>query len=198
MNIGANTTPRARLRLIEHRDPFGNRPSGLSHTFPVKSDELILSGMVISVERNVTYSRNEWVKGYSGSSAGREIAFAVDDSTDPDVVTAGNLRGLSARGKHDISVPYTKTGETYTFGQELTYDGVTGYLKAAGSGDLVLAVVSKDYASPVDHKTTYIPADATATQSAGVAGGQFILGHHTNATDVNLVRIVTAEPYLKA
>ena len=199
VNIGPNTTKRARLRLIEHRDPYGNRPTGLSGTFPVKSGEAILSGMLMSVVRNTVTGRNEWVKGYSGSSQGLELAFAVDDATDPDVVAAGNLRGLSARGRHDISIPYTKAGETYQYGDELTYDGVTGHLKkVTGVGELVVAVVSKDYDSPVDHQTTFVPADATATVSAGVQGGQYLLGHHTNATDVRLVRLVTVEPYLSA
>ncbi len=199
MNIGPNTTLRARLRLIEHRDPLGNRPTGLSGTFPVKTGEAILSGMLMSVVRNTVSGRNEWAKGYNPSAAqGRELAFAVDDATDPDVVAAGNLRGLSARGRHDISIPYTKANETYQYGDELTYDGVTGYLKAATTGNLVVAVVSKDYASPVDHQTVFTPADATATVSAGVQGGTYTLGHHTNATDVTLVRIITVEPYAAA
>jgi len=200
VNIGPNTTQRARLRLIEHRDPYGNRPTGLSGTFPVKSGAAILSGMLMSVVRNSVSGRNEWALGYNPAVAqGREIAFAVDDATDPDVVAAGNLRGLSARGRHDISIPYTKANETYQYGDELTYDGVTGYLKkVTGAGQLVVAVVSKDYDSPVDHQTVFVPADATATVSAGVQGGQYLLGHHTNATDVRLVRIITVEPYLSA
>ncbi len=200
MTVGPNTTKRERLRLIEHRDPFGNRPTGLSGTFPVKADELILSGMVISVERNITYSRNEWVVGHTtADSLGKELAFAVDDSTDGDVVAAGNLRGLTARGGHDISIPYTKEGELYQYGDLLAPDYTNpGWLKKAEVGDLVVGVVSKDYESPVDHKTTFIPAPATPTVSAGVKGGTFILGHHTAAKDVRLVRIITCEPYLLA
>ncbi len=199
MTVGPNITKRARLRLIEHRDPFGNRPTGLSGTFPVKADATILSGQLISVKRNTVTGVNEWVLGYNpASSQGREIAFAIDDSTDPDVIAAGNLRGLSARGRHDISTPYTKAGETYQLGAELTYDGVTGFLKAAVGGDLVVAVVSKDYSAPVNHATSYVPNDATANVSAGVTGGSFHLGHHTAAESVSLTRVITVEPYVKA
>lgn len=198
MTVGPNTTKRERLRLIEHRDPYGNRPTGLSGTFPVKADEEILSGHLISVERNVTYSRNEWVKGHTtADSLGLELAFAVDDATDGDVVAAGNLRGLTARGGHDISIPYTKEGEIYKYGDLLSPDYTNpGWLKKAEPGDLVVAVVSKDYESPVDHKTTFVPAPATGQVSAGVKGGSFHLGHHTAAKDVRLVRIITCEPYL--
>jgi hypothetical protein len=199
MTVGPNITKRARLRLIEHRDPFGNRPTGLSGTFPVNADATILSGQLISVKRNTVTGVNEWVLGYNpATSQGREIAFAIDDSTDPDVIAAGNLRGLSARGRHDISTPYTKAGETYQYGTELTYDAVTGFLKAAVATNLVVAVVSKDYSAPVNHATSYVPNDATADVSAGVTGGSFHLGHHTAADSVSLTRIITVEPYVKA
>lgn len=155
--------------------------------------------MLISVERDNILSRNVWVRGYDPVTAqGKELAFAVDDSTDVDVVAAGNLRGLSVRGGHDISIPYTKADETYQYGDELTYDEATGYVTKANPGDLVVAVVTKDYSSPVENKTVYTPSDATATVSAGVTGGTFVLGRHSNAADVRLVRIVTVEPYTAA
>lgn len=198
MNIGTNETLRAKLRMTIHRGGTGQRPNRLSSTHAVADAEVILSGQVMTLVRNSAKSRNEWVKGLTGSSLPNTFYIAVDDSADGDGVAAGNLQGLSVRGDYEISTAHFKSGETYYAGDALTPDGTTGNLKkATTSSDTVIAHVVKDFDAPVDLGATYTdlkPTPAT-TVSSGVQGGVFVRSRETNAQDLNRIRVELVQPY---
>ncbi len=199
MNIGIETL-RAGLRLTIHRGGVGNRPNRLSASAPVADGETILSGQVMTLVRNATLSRNEWVRGVTGSSQANTYYIAVDDSTDGDVLAAGSLQGLSVRGDYEISTSQFKAGESYVVGDPLTPDADTGTLKKATAGDEVIAHVVKDYDGPVDLGASFTdllpnPAD---TQSAGVKGGVYRRPRETDAQDLQRLRIELVPPYILA
>lgn len=179
-----------------HRGGVGNRPNRLSASAPVKDGEEILSGMVMTLNRNTDTGRNEWIKGFDGSdSLPNTYYIAVDDSTDGDVVAAGSLQGLSVRGDYEISTSHF-TGSTFYAGDALKADGVTGKLvKTITPGDVVIAHVVKDYVGPVDLAASFTPYGATATQSDGVTGGIYRRPRETNAQDLNRLRIELVPPY---
>lgn len=203
MNIGTNETLRARLRLTIHRGGVGQRPNRLSATAPVKTDETITSGMVMTLVRNSLEGRNEWVKGLTVDSLPNTFYIAVDDSKDGDVVAAGKtgngeLQGLSVRGDYEVSTSAYKTGTTYHAGDALTPDGSTGNLKkATEAGQIVIAHVVKDFDGPVDLGATYtdLLPDPATTVSSGVQGGVFVRSRETNAQDLTRLRIELVPPY---
>jgi hypothetical protein len=196
VNVGIET-PRAGLRLTIHRGGVGNRPNRLSASAPVAEDETILSGMVMTVVRNATLGRNEWVRGVTGSSQPNSYYIAVDDSTDGDVVTSGNLQGLSVRGDYEVSTSQFKSGESYVVGDALTPDAATGKLKKATASDVVIAHVVKDYLGPVDLAASFtsLKPDPATTQSTGVQGGIYRRPRETNAADLHRLRIELVPPY---
>ncbi len=197
MNIGIETL-RAGLRLTIHRGGVGNRPNRLSASHPVADGETILSGMVITPVRNVTLSRNEWVRGVTGDSLDHAFYIAVDDSADGDVAAAGSLQGLSVRGDYEVSTSQFKTGESYVTGDPLTPDADTGKLKKATSGDTVIAHVVKDYDGPVDLGATFtdLLPDPATTVSTGAQGGTYTPAKETNAQDLQRLRIELVAPYV--
>lgn len=204
--ITGSDTKRAKLRLTIHRGPIGNRPDRLSKTYPVAEGETILSGQVISIRRNSLTQQNEWVRGHNaGLDQPNSFFIAVDDRvvsqygiSDRDVHAAGNLQGLSVRGDYELSTAHFKSGESYVSGDELTYDAVSGNLKKATTGDIVIGVVSHDYSAPVDFSSVYVPAADPAGQvSDGVKGGSFTIGRHSNAQALTYLRFETRQSYKK-
>lgn len=200
MNIGSETK-RAKLRLTVHRGGVGQRPNRLSTTHPVATGETILSGMVCTLKENPTKSRLEWIKGVTVDSQPNQYFFAYDDSTDGDVQAAGNLQGLSVHGDYELSTAHFAEGMgiSYSQGTPLTADAATGNVKPAQAGDVVIGIVSRDYAPPVDLAAGYVegsllPAD-DANITAGVQGGVFITGKATNAVDLRRIRFTTVQPY---
>lgn len=199
MNVGIETQ-RAGLRLTIHRGGVGNRPNRLSASAPVADGEdTILSGMVITMVENAVKGRNEFVRGVTVDSLPNNFYLALDDSTDGDVVAAGSLQGLSVRGDYEVSTSQFADGETYTVGTELTPDGATGLLTPASAGDVVIAVVTKDYNPPVDLAASFtgLQPNPATTQSTGVQGGVYRRPRETNAADVTRLRIELVQPYIK-
>lgn len=205
MNIGSEPL-RSKLRMIIHRPVggVGQRPTRLSSTHAVQSGATIASGMVMTLVENATLGRLEWTPGFDAGALGARpntFHFAVDDSTDGDVGAAGNFQGLSVRGDYELSSARFKAGETYKVGDPLTFDGVTGNLKLASAPtDIVIAHITEDYASPVDFGGGYVtgslePAEGGSV-TPGVQGGVYLTGKHTNASNLELVRFETVQPYL--
>lgn len=179
-----------------HRGGVGNRPNRLSASAPVQDGEEILSGMVMTLNRNTETGRNEWIKGFDAvASLPNTYYIAVDDSTDGDVAAAGSLQGLSVRGDYEISTSQF-TGTTFYAGDALKADGVTGKLvKTTTPGDVVIAHVVKDYTGPVDLAASFDTYGATATQSDGVTGGIYRRPRETNAQSLERLRIELVPPY---
>ncbi len=119
--------------------------------------------------------------------------------TDADVRAAGTLAGLSSNGDHDLSSAWYLLGETYQVGTELTPDGTTGQFRPAEPGELVFAKVKRDFDPPVDFGPVYTPASQTGTVSAGVRGGSFKVGRHSEAQPEGLllVRMELVPTYIK-
>jgi hypothetical protein len=124
-----------------------NTPGYFSEDAPVADNVVIKSGQVISLSWNGTKLVYEWILG---GVAGQISFIAYQDSSDEDVVECGKLTGLSCLGKFVIQTGYYKTGDTYNNGVALTYDGVTGDLKAttAESGLPILGYCSKGLRGP--------------------------------------------------
>jgi hypothetical protein len=96
---------------------------------------------VISAFLNATDGQTEWQLGWTSGS----IPFiALNDSTDRDVIEAGNLVALSCAGKFEIQTPFitglnglSGTLGTLNIDTPLVPDGTTGNLKpAAGTTGL--------------------------------------------------------------
>lgn len=190
--------------MTVHRGYDGNRPTRLSATLPVREGVTILSGQIMSIRRNTSKGINEWSLGYDPEEdQANSFYVAFDDSADGDVKTAGNLQGLSVRGQYELSTAHVKTGEAYLAGDELTFDmagtNIGGFKKVPATVGtyIVIAHVVKDFEAPVNLGSVYTPAAAVGGVSAGVQGGSFTLATHSNATDLNRVRIELVQPYNK-
>ena len=140
---------------------------------------LIKSGQVCYKDWNGTKNRYEMALG---CVAGAVPYFAVNDSDQGDVLGSGLLRVISAQEVRVIQTAYYKTGETYNVGDALTYDGVTGNVKPAGTGDVILGYVEREQrASDVA---------AAAAQESGVRDLQ-AAGDYDGFTSANVLTLST-------
>ncbi len=134
------TIKRSYPRVVVLRGYDPNEPRTLTQAFPVKDGVVIKSGQTISLAWSATNSRYEWVLG---ATAPATPYIALEDSTDEDVIEAGKLPALSCAGQFEIQTAYYKSGDTYNVDTPLTYDGTTGNLKAATTGDPVVGFVTR-------------------------------------------------------
>jgi hypothetical protein len=118
------TVKRAKPRIHILSGYGGNEPDNLRVNAAPKSGEVIMSGMLISLDEN-----GQWVKG---CPAGKVPYFAFHDQADYDVQAANSLTGLSCLGKYRIQTAYvTVDGNTYGPNTPLMPDGAhPGYVKA--------------------------------------------------------------------
>jgi hypothetical protein len=136
-----------RVEVLRGFDP--NEPKTFTQAFPVSASGspsivvdgaiipsiLIYSGQVISATWNSGDGQYEWQLGWTSGSI---PYIALNDSTDRDVLEAGNLVALSCAGKFEIQTPFI-TGlnglagslGTLTIDVPLTPDGTSGNLKPA-------------------------------------------------------------------
>lgn len=137
------------VQIVRGDDP--NNPGYISETAPVKDGEVIMSGMVISLEYVVANERYEWVKGWT---AGTVPHIARQDYISPDVLEAGVLTGLSCAGKFRIRTGYYKTGASiaYNAGTAVVPDGTTGNLTTSDgtAGSAVMGYLTKLMRGPYD------------------------------------------------
>ena len=124
--------------VLRGYDP--NEPKTLTQAFPVKDGVVVKSGQTISLAWSATNSQYEWVLG---ATAPATPYIALEDSTDEDVIEAGKLPALSCAGQFEIQTPYYNATGAYIVDTPLTYDGVTGSVKAAGAGDPVVGFVTR-------------------------------------------------------
>jgi hypothetical protein len=133
-----------RLTVLRGYDP--QEPTTRLASYPVADGVVIKSGQVISLKWNATEGRDEWVLGVLTDDAIiRTPYIALNDSTDEDVIEAGTLPALSCAGQFELRMGFFKDGDTYNQDIPLTFDGVTGNVKATtwASGAPVLGVVSR-------------------------------------------------------
>lgn len=130
--------PAPRVQILRGWDLVST--ATLNQVHPVKEGVTILSGQIIHREWNNTLNRYEWELG---CEAGKAPFIAFQDSYEADVVATDGLTGISISGDYEIQTAHYKTGETYNVDTLLTFDGVTGDVKPAAEGDLILGRVSK-------------------------------------------------------
>ena len=146
-------------------------PTHLSNTLAIKSGEEPKSGMIVSKEWVSANSRYEWTVG---CVAGRTPYFAYESDTAFDIVSSGKLMGLSCGDDYRIQTGYYKDGDTYNADVRLTFDGTTGDVKAATSGEEVLGIVG-DIRGPKDLATS----------------GTYPTGEMSGVTDANVIILDT-------
>jgi hypothetical protein len=166
-----------RVEVLRGYNP--NEPHTLSQSHPVKANVTIKSGQVISLTWVGGNSRYEWQLGCADGLMGYIALQDWDQSVtgglgafgyDPDVIEAGKLTGLSCAGQFEIQTAYFKTGESYPMDQALTFDGVTGDLKPAGSSDQVLGRI---------------------TRPSGQSGARDLTGIHSGASTLDVIIFTT-------
>ena len=143
-----------RLEVLRGFNP--NEPFTLSQAYPVKSGVTILSGQVISPEWQSATEDYQWVLGVA--SQGVAPFIALNDSADYDVVSAGNLNGLSCAGQFEVQIPFYKTADAANLvnGVAIAADGTTGNIKVAGTSDVVIGNITRNHG----------PLDITGTNSS--------------------------------
>lgn len=161
------TRSKPRIQVLTGFNPTEPSSGLMPERYPVKSGETIKSGQVISKE--LVGGAYQWVKG---GAAGRQHFLALRDSSDLDVVEAGNLPGipLSLRGVK-VQTPYYKSADANNLndGAELTFDGTTGDLKVASNGDRIIAVVTNGQRGPA---VGYSNEDATSPLTITIIGAE--------------------------
>jgi len=95
------------------RGYWGNEPYARTYSAPVTSGVTIQSGQVISL------TADAWVLG---CAAGKEPFIAFHDSVDTDVVSAGQLVGLSCAGQFEIETGWFDGTQTYVESSPLKAD----------------------------------------------------------------------------
>lgn len=141
---GNRTKPR--IEVLRGFDP--NEPTNLRVSAPVAAGVTIKSGQIVSLWYNTETSRLEWVLGVDTSGGGRnqpaytQCYLAYNDSSDFDVQASGLLPALSCAGEFEVQTGYYKVGDTYNHEVLLTYDGLTGNVKATTleSGEPIIGI----------------------------------------------------------
>jgi hypothetical protein len=166
-----------RLQVLRGWDP--NEPRTQTAALPVAEGVTIKSGQVISKQWNATDSIEEWILGVSAANSegglSAEPFIAQQDSADGDVLESGNLVGLSCAGDFELQTAHFKHGDAYPSGTPLTFDAVTGDIKAAaaivaaaaGAQEPILGFISKR--SPIDLSGVNSSAVALAGDDANYA-----------------------------
>jgi len=173
------TIKRAKPRMQVLRGNAYGDSQQESAAYPVGSGVTILSGMVISPLWVAGNSRYEWQKGPTATGV---AYFATADSTDPDVMSSGNLVGLSCAGKFEIATAYYKSTSTFTLG---------GYVKGNSDGEIedVTASGSGGSTPIIGRVSRVLPATSPVTtgvapNSSAAGAGVFVDSGSTATTMV--------------
>lgn len=155
------------LAVLRGWDP--NQPTKNTRSYRVKSGVTIKSGEVISAIYNSSDEVYEWVKGLDSANDAVIPYFAHQDSDQTDVLSAGQLNGLSCLSELVLRTGYFKTGETYTPDVPLTV-GATGSADAglilpttAGSGDPIVGYVVEGITDLLENARTGYPTVSAVT-----------------------------------
>lgn len=216
MDINVLSDQPAKLGLVIHNYP-AHKPH-LRGRYAVGADQVILPGQVISVVKNATLERLEWVRGVDVDADGTDtdtaltkgelIFVATQGSADGDVINSGKLTGVSTNGGFEISTSRFADGASFEAGDLLVPDGLTGnFIKkpadttgfTVNNGEdidtFIIARVVADYAPPVDFGAVYTPAAGVASSvGQGVRGETFRPGRRYGASDLKMLRIELLAP----
>lgn len=158
-------TQRAQPRLKVRRGYGGNEPVNKSFSAPVTANVNIFSGQIISL------TSGAWVLG---CAAGKVPYIAFHDSTDPDVLSAGLLLGLSCSGNYTFETAYyTLAAGAYNV-NDLPLKADTGSTVASppsGAGNLTLASGMNDTADLIGITSNGGEQNITTTNSEAAGAG---------------------------
>lgn len=164
-NYGTVKRVKPRMTVLRGFDP--NQPKNGTRAFRVASGVTILSGQLISAVWNADDSVYEWVLGLDASA---NVAYwALQDSADYDVVSAGSLVGYSCLGDFELQTGYFVTGQSYPADTFLT-PGTAGNVGSVTpttleSGVPIVGIVTRNHA-PVDlgdKGASGYPSDSSST-----------------------------------
>jgi hypothetical protein len=94
----------------------GNEPQSITRSAPIKSGEVIWSGMAIALEAG------EWIKGVSGTGTSTGPTYvAYHDHNDTDVAASGKLMAFSSLGSFELETCQVTTtvAEGLAVGEDL-------------------------------------------------------------------------------
>lgn len=217
MDLNNLSTAKAKLGLVVHNHP-GHKPH-LRQRYAVAAGQDIKEGQLVSVIKNDTDGRLEFIRGFdididgggaAITSLNDLIAVAYQSSDDGDVANSGKLTGLSSVGGFEISTAYFQD-VSYEAGDLLIPDGTTGnfmpFTSTTTTNDFTeadtdvdvdtyaIARVVADYAPPVDFAPVYTANPGTdAGVSPGVTGAVWQAGRRYGATDLRMLRIELIPP----
>lgn len=152
------TIKRLKPRVEVFRGFNPQDPSTRSATAPVSSKKadgstndpalnggfLIRSGQVVSLIPDGGIYK--WALGFDPTATPPQVPhIAYNDSTDEDVIEAGNMPGLSCAGQFEIATAFFKAADVNLFdmGVLLTPDGLTGNVKVGTKADTVIGYVTR-------------------------------------------------------
>jgi hypothetical protein len=124
----AGETRRTKPRLNIKRGFAGNEPQSITHSAPPTAGQDIKSGMLIVLVNGA------WVKCDSDEGGHKNLVphFALQDQTDTDVVSSGELLGLSCAGNFEVQTGYCDA-EAYTEGAPVIKSANAGYVDLGAS-----------------------------------------------------------------
>lgn len=161
-----------RLEVLRGYNP--NEPFQQSATHPVKDGEDIKSGQTITLEADSdSPTGSVWIICPTGFTDGA-VYVALQDATDEDVVSAGNLPGLSCAGQYEFESAFFDGADNSAYTEGL-------YIKpsTANAGNVMLTAA----ANPVATETVI----GQITRKPGNTSGY---NSNVDATDVITWRTV--------
>lgn len=159
MKAGYNRKAKPGVNVLRNYSP--NSTNQLDRNAPPKDGEGIKDGMVGSLAWNSSTDRYEFIKG---ATADKTIYIFKRNQDDTDVESAGLISAYSTADNFEVETAYYTGNAAFKVDDKLTYDGVTGNIKLAGEGDLVIGFVSGTEDSPID----------TSGTNSGVVNGNVI------------------------
>jgi hypothetical protein len=163
--------------------------------------------MVITPRWNATDSVYEWAVGIGAVSNQYPIYFALQDSTDEDVLEAGNLVGLSCAGQFEIEVPFYDPADTWNEGAlvtaclDATDEAITAAVLASlgrsdgagdGKGFITVATTPRVLDESSDNTLPPIIGQVTRAPNNAVAGSvNSIDGINSNVVHKSVVTLRT-------
>jgi len=128
------TTPRINVK----RGFAGNEPQSITHSATPKAAEGIVSGMLIVLDVN-----GQWVKSSSSDTKNTVPFFAFADQTDTDVVSSGQLVGLSSDGVFELQTAFFDNTQTYAVGDPVIKSATAGSVTKGASFLSAVEVVGR-------------------------------------------------------
>jgi hypothetical protein len=163
---GTYLRAKPRLTVLRGFDP--NQPFNKTEAASVATGVTIVSGQQISRVLNGSTNKLEWQLGQHAQAVDPYTFIALEDSSDFDVRSAKSLVGYSPLGNFVLQTGYFDPEAALPVGAPLTFDGTTGDLTLATTGDAVVGYVTQPEQNLLDG------GDSGYPQASGVENGDVI------------------------